>query len=83
MVTPMELEKINSNSLLRDVVSILYDQFSIERCKVILNISSEILYYMEDVSLFEKIIMNLSRIFGIWCGSTGCFLRYKDMYYRV
>jgi len=58
-VTPLNNEKINLNNLLRDVVSTFYDQFSDKGYKVSLDISNEVLYFIGDVSLFERIFMNL------------------------
>lgn len=58
-VTPLNNEKINLNNLLRDVVSTFYDQFSDKGYQVSLDISNEVLYFIGDVSLFERIFMNL------------------------
>ena len=57
--TPLKNEKINLNNLLLDTVSTFYDQFREKDYKVNLNISNEVLYFIGDVSLFERIFMNL------------------------
>jgi len=65
---PMEIEKINVNNLLRDTISMFYDQFIEQGYDVRLNIPDEVLYFMGDVALFERIFMNLIQnalIYGI------------------
>jgi len=57
--TPLKNEKINLNNLLLDTVSTFYDQFREKDYKVNLDISNEVLYFIGDVSLFERIFMNL------------------------
>jgi len=65
---PMEIEKINVNNLLRDTISMFYDQFIEQGYDVRLNIPDKVLYFMGDVALFERIFMNLIQnalIYGI------------------
>ena len=56
---PIEFERINVNNVLRDSVSIFYEQFIQQDYQVIVNIPDDDLYAMGTVALFERIFMNL------------------------
>lgn len=54
-----EFERINVNNILRDSVSIFYDQFIEQEYQVNVNIPDEVLYSMGTEALFERVFMNL------------------------